>query len=82
MKLNAQEIKELDEIRTDETAAKAMLEIALNFYTNRANELDKARREWWKKLGEKHGFEPEAGYNVKKVDGAFVILKIETKDDK
>lgn len=35
MKLNAQEIKELDEIRTDESAVKAMLEIALNLVVAR-----------------------------------------------
>jgi len=78
MKLNAQEIKELDEIRTDESAVNAALNVALNFYTNRANELAKAKREWWEKLGEKHGFEPEAGYTVKKVDGALAIVKSES----
>jgi hypothetical protein len=78
MKLNAQEIKELDEIRTDESAVNAMLEVALNFYTNRANELAKSTREWWERLGEKHGFEPAAGYSVKKVDGLLAIVKSES----
>ena len=52
--LTAEEILDIDTIHKDTTSNDAMLNIALNFYSNRNNELLEKRKAFWENLAEKH----------------------------
>ena len=67
---------EIDEIDADIVGAERTLRIALNYHANRYSHLRNAKRDFWTKLGEKHGFSPGDGYEIKQVDGSTTVVRM------
>ena len=78
MKLTAKQIKNFDEISLDRQSSMETLEIALNFHSNRVNELIKQEKAQWEELFETHNLDRSVKYTVKKIDGCMEIAE---KDD-
>jgi len=55
--LTAAQIKDFDEIGADKIAIENTLKVALQFHSNRANEISKREQALWKELAEIHGFD-------------------------
>lgn len=75
--LTASQIKTIDEINIDRKSAENTLNIALQFHTNRVNELDKAEREFWRDLVRTHNLDEAVSWKTDRADGTVVITEAE-----
>lgn len=64
--LTASQIKDFDEIGADKVAVENTLRVALQFHSNRVNEITKREQALWKELAEIHGLDlsTPGGYRI------------------
>ena len=83
IKLTARQIEYLDEINADSAANRRMLDVAMNSYRNRENQLLKEREKFWKEMHEMMGTTDETHIlETKSIDNAcFVVINKEKNND-
>jgi DNA-binding protein YbaB len=75
IKLSARQIQWMDELARDKRAIEDVLNIAINYATNRKNELMKQEQDWWKEMSDLHGLDVwKEEYVIKHEDGAVYIV--------
>lgn len=76
--LTARQIKTLDNIKADITAAETTLKIALNYHANVTTEHNKLMSEFWKELADLHDLDLQTiRYKIDHVDGMVVVALAE-----
>jgi len=75
--LTASQIKTFDEVATDKMAVEQTLKVAMNYHSNRINEITKVERELWNELMQLHALDPSVTYQTKLVEGQVVITEKE-----
>lgn len=78
--LTAKQIKFIDEIQVDGFANEETLKVALNFHSNKRNEIEKKNRELWSELSELHDLDiVNNKYKVETYNGTVSIV-LNTED--
>ena len=81
MALTAKQIREWDELASDERAIEVTFKSAMNYHTNRHSELTKTRKKLWEDLGETFGFDPAVGYKLTSINGIYQVVEAEEDDE-
>lgn len=77
--LTASQIKTLDEVNIDRKAVQDTLNIALQFHTNRVNELDKAEQAFWRDIIKTHNLDGSVAWKTDRADGTVVVTEADFK---
>ena len=73
--LTAKQIMFFDEMAIDRMAAKATLNTAMTYHSNRINEIMKEEMEMWGELAKIHGFDIEKNtWKISRSNGKAVIV--------
>lgn len=76
MQLTAKQIEAIDQISAEKQAVKRTLNVALQFASNRAEELLKDEKHWWEEMAEIHGFDVyDKDWTVDRVNGMATIIE-------
>jgi hypothetical protein len=77
IRLTAEEVRELDEIRLDKQITEITLNLHINFVNNRLAELSRQNDLWWKRLRLQHELDPECEYTIDTSGLAAVIVEVQ-----
>lgn len=79
-KLSATQIHAFDELTLDKEAVKKAFNVAMNFYSNRTNELLKRERNLWKDIINQFALDPKIRWQAKMIDGCFSVTVSDNKE--
>jgi len=78
MKLTASQIESFDEFAADKRSIELTLRIAMNFHSNKVNEIEKAERKLWDELTKLYDLDIEKYIYAIDREAGFVVVKRKT----
>ncbi len=81
IELTANQIKYFDELQDDKEATDKTLNTALNYHSNRINEIKKANDKMWEELAEMHGLDTTKKHQTKRLHGVVTIVEVPDEDN-
>lgn len=78
IELTAKQIRDLDEINADKNSINATLGVAMQYHSNRMNEVCKKETEWWLEIAELNDLDLDAGkYQTSQKGPIARVMKIQ-----
>lgn len=80
IELTPKQLKEIDEISHDKSAADQTLKIALNYHSNRYNTIRKQECAWWDEIVQAHNLDRSKEWMLDR-HSPIVHIREKTEDD-